>query len=263
MKRKLLIVLLSSFLFGITLLSASSEVLASHSWGNYHWARTENPFTLNLGDNLSSNWDSFLNTTSADWSLSSVLDTSVVPGNTSAKRCKPTSGRVEVCNSTYGRNGWLGLAQIWISGNHITQGVTKLNDTYFKTSKYNTIEWKNMVMCQEVGHVFGLDHQDENFNNTNLGTCMDYTDDPSSNQHPNTHDYEELEDIYSHLDSFTSLQFASAKVPFGRTVSAAVLDDLETRSSWGKTVRDNGHVAVFERDLGFGNKVFTFTIWAE
>jgi hypothetical protein len=40
-------------------------------------------------------------------------------------------------------------------------------------------------MCQEVGHTFGLDHQDENFNNTNLGTCMDYTNDPSTNQHPN------------------------------------------------------------------------------
>ena len=50
-----------------------------------------------------------------------------------------------------------------------------------------------MVMCQEVGHDFGLDHQDENFNNPNLGTCMDYTNDPSTNQHPNAHDYEELD----------------------------------------------------------------------
>ncbi len=33
-------------------------------------------------------------------------------------------------------------------------------------------------MCQEIGHDFGLDHQDENFNNPNLGTCMDYTNDP-------------------------------------------------------------------------------------
>ena len=29
---------------------------------------------------------------------------------------------------------------------------------------------------------------------------MDYTNDPSTNQHPNAHDYEELDIIYSHLD---------------------------------------------------------------
>jgi hypothetical protein len=51
-------------------------------------------------------------------------------------------------------------------------------------------------MCQEVGHTFRLDHQDEKFNNVNLGTCMDYTSDPDgslngelSNLHPNAHDY--------------------------------------------------------------------------
>jgi len=112
-----------------------------------------------------------------------------------------TVGRVEVCNNTYGNNGWLGVAQIWASGSHITQGTVRLNDTYFNTATYNTPAWRNLVTCQEVGHTFGLDHQDENFNNPNLGTCMDYTNDPSTNQHPNAHDYEELDIIYnSHLD---------------------------------------------------------------
>jgi len=84
---------------------------------------------------------------------------------------------VEVCNAAYGTNGWLGVAQIWVSRRHIVQGTTKVNDTYFSTGKYNTPAWRQMVMCQEVGHTFGLVHQDENFNNTNLGTCMDYTND--------------------------------------------------------------------------------------
>jgi hypothetical protein len=48
-------------------------------------------------------------------------------------------------------------------------------------------------MCQEVGHTLGLDHQDDVFDNPTLGTCMDYTSDPSTSQHPNRHDYEELE----------------------------------------------------------------------
>ncbi len=242
--------------------ASASSVSANHSWGGYHWARTANPFTLKLGDNVSSTWDPILATTSADWSVSSVLDTTVVAGQ-GGKSCRPTAGRVEVCNRKYGNNGWLGLAQIWITGGeHITQGLTKVNDTYFNTSAYNTTPWRNLVMCQEVGHTLGLDHQDENFGNDNLGTCMDYTSDPSTNQHPDQHDYDELSLIYAHTDSFTTLSASTGQVAkqLGQLIANQSLDDP---SEWGRLVRDNGKVAVFERDLGFGNKILTHVIWAE
>src|SRR3990167_4763902 len=233
---------------------------ANHSWGGYHWARTANPFTLQLGDNVSFAWDGQLAAASADWSVSSVLDTSVVPGLTNPKNCKAVNGRVEVCNSKYGNNGWLGVASIWISGTHITRGTVKLNDTYFNTTKYNTPAWRQFVMCQEIGHTFGFDHQDEIFNNTNLGTCMDYTNDPSTNQRPNQHDYDQLESIYAHTDSFTSL--------FSRTSSARAANggDIDTSnpSERGKVVRKSpdGRSSLYERDLGKGQKVLTFIIWA-
>jgi len=242
----------------VVLALGTSSVKASHSWGNYHWARTSNPFNLNLGDNLSSAWDLFLATTSTDWSVSDVLDTTVVAGQ--AKRnCPPTSGRVEVCNAKYGRNGWLGLAQIWVSGDHIYQGVTKVNDTYFNTSTYNTPGWRNLVMCQEVGHPLGLDHQDENFDNANLGTCMDYTSNPygpPSNEHPNAHDYEQLEIIYEHLDSITTIS---------QTINQrnGLEVNLDNPSQWGKLVKSQGRIAVYERDFGGGYKAFTFVIWAD
>lgn len=237
---------------------------ANHSWGSYHWARLSNPFTLKLGDNLSSNWDPFLITTSSDWSISSVLDTTIVAGLTTARRCRPSNGRVEVCNYKYGNNGWLGLAQIWVNGNHITQGVTKVNDTYFNRTQYNTVSWKNFVMCQEVGHIFGLNHQDENFSNTNLLTCMDYTNSPDSNQHPNAHDYEQLETIYAHLDSLTTIQSGTQKLPLGLSIAKDVLNsDFLNRSDWGRVLRNNGRIALFERDFGAGNKLLTFIIWAQ
>ena len=241
-----------------------AAVSASHSWNGYHWARTANPFTLKLGDNLNSAWDPYLATASSDWTQSSVLDTAIVPGLTTARRCKPTSGRVEVCNSTYGNNGWLGIAQIWVSGSHITQGITKMNDTYFKTATYNTPEWKRLVVCQEIAHAFGLDHQDENFNNANLGSCMDYTGNPAgppSNEHPNTHDFDELGIIYSHLDGFTTVSQTTAQN--AKSIAGQVQENLgDNPGDWGKTVRDNGKVALFERDFGAGRKVFTFVIWA-
>lgn len=236
---------------------------ASHSWGTYHWARTANPFTLKLGDNVSSVWDSYLATTASDWSLSSVLDTTIVTGGTTAKRCRPTSGRVEVCSEKYGNNGWLGLAQIWVSGSHIAKAVTKLNDTYFSTAPYNTSGWRNLVMCQEVGHTLGLDHQDEAFGNPNLGSCMDYTNDPDgtlngqlSNGHPNQHDYEQLEAIYAHLDTTTTLSRSGA-----RGSNAGGQDSAE----WGKSQRRDarGRTSFYEQDLGRGEKLFTFVVWAE
>ena len=243
---------------------------ANHSWGGYHWARTSNPFTLKLGDNVSSTWDPYLGTTSSDWSQSFVLDTTIVPGGTVSdpRKCRPTSGRVEVCATTYGNNGWLGVASIWISGLHITQGTVKMNDTYFNTAKYNTPAWRNLVMCQEVGHTIGLDHQDTTFNNTNLGTCMDYTNDPDgggfyglSNEHPNQHDYGELGIIYSHLDSTTTVKQSVNNKPAAANNEPGRLGT----GQWGKLIRSTNHgrTELYELDLGRGNKMLTHVIWAE
>jgi hypothetical protein len=154
------------------------------------------------------------------------------------------------------------VAQIWITGGtHITQGTVKLNDYYHNNPPYNSTAWRNLVSCQEVGHTLGLDHQDENFDNPNLGTCMDYTSDPSTNQHPNSHDYQQLQTIYSHLDSFTTikaLQRATAKMP------PAMRDiDFEGLGQWGKlvSVSPDGHQTLFEQDFGGGYKVMTHVFW--
>lgn len=229
---------------------------ANHSWNGYHWARQSNPFTIKIGDNVTSVWDPILATTSSDWTKSTVLNTTIVAGQSSARQCRATLGQVEVCNNTYGNNGWLGVASVSVSGSHITQGTVKLNDTYFNTAQYNTTAWRNLVSCQEVGHTLGLDHQDENFNNANLGTCMDYTNNPATNQHPNAHDYDELVTIYSHLDSTTTVK----KLP------PAMTDiDFAGPAQWGKLIgfTDKGLTSVYELDFGGGNKIFTFVIWAD
>lgn len=253
MRNKKMFRIMSVFVLISMLAAFPFSAGASHSWGSYHWARTANPFTVKLGDNLTSNWDSYLGTTSTDWSKSTVLDTTIVAGSTTGRRCRATTGRVEVCNASYGNNGWLGIASIWASGSHITQATVKVNDTYFNTSTYNTPAWRNLVMCQEVGHTFGLDHQDEIFDNPNLGTCMDYTNDPSSNQHPNQHDYDQLATIYSHLDSTTTV---------GAMPAGFANADMHAIENWGEKVSDNGKTALFVRDFGEGFQVFTFVIWA-
>lgn len=238
----------------VAALLAALPAAASHSWSGYHWARTTNPFALTAIDSVTSTWDAYLGEAAGDWSqppaasLPDVLDVGTVAGATDRKtrrRCPAASGKVRVCNDAYGNTGWLGVAQIWVSGSHIAQGTVKVNDTYFSTATYDTPAWRRLVMCQEVGHTLGLDHQDESFSNPNLGTCMDYTSDPDgppSNEHPNAHDYEQLGQIYEHGDSFNSYN-SSALPASGKGKAKKVKDSL------------------WVEDLGNGQKLLTWILW--
>ncbi|HSI97586.1 MAG TPA: hypothetical protein VK926_04425 [Gaiellaceae bacterium] len=233
--------------------------LASHSWGNYHWARSANPLTLDVGDNVDSRWDAYLDEAISDWNTSSVLALSKVGGGTNPTNCRPTSGRIEACNASYGNTGWLGLAQIWVSGSHIAQAVTKVNDTYFDTTTYNRPEWRRLVMCQEIAHDFGLAHQDENFSNPNLGSCMDYTSNPlgpPSNEHPNKHDYDQLATIYGHLDGSSGGGGGSSGCP-GK--SKKCRNGLDKAPPFSQASRANGDVYV--DDVGNGVRRITHVFW--
>jgi len=187
-------------------------VSADHAWGSYHWARTGDPanppdFKLTVVNSTTSDWDQYVDQAVIDWTASKKLDmVQDVNGSTSSRdrrKCKGPDGMVRICNLAYGPTGWLGIAGISIdANNHIVTGYTKLNDTYFNTSTYNSPDWKQSVTCQELGHNVGLGHQDEDFNNTSLVSCMDYQNPPY--EYPNAHDYEQLDRIYGHTDPYDS-----------------------------------------------------------
>jgi hypothetical protein len=256
-----------------------SVAYASNSWGKNHWdistaESVENPLVLR--DNLTTlAWDASLASASADWNAS-VLKNQVVEGTNTA--CNPVLGSVEVCNNAYGENNWLGIAQIWVyrgKAGHIAQALVKVNDTYFVRPEYNTIAWRNSVMCQEVGHTYGLEHQDEVFDNSNLGTCMDYTNDPdgtvfgqADNQHPNQHDYDTLEEKYAHLNETSTGVPGNGKGGGKKNNKPAGVGsdiDLNNPSSWGQAVRQDaqGKNSLYERNLGNGQTLFTYVIWAD
>ena len=235
----------------------AAPVMATHSWGGYHWKRTTNAeLAIPVGDNVNATWQSAFDTAVADWNVSNVIQSPVVAGTLNPKTCKAVAGTIQVCNASYGRTGWLGIASISLSGGHISQGTTKLNDTYFNTAQYNTPAWRALVTCQEIGHDYGLDHQDEVFDNANLNTCMDYTNLPASNQHPNAHDYSMLSDIYNHLDAAAALPSAPG--------NSAHADIGDTPASWGRPVhRDGqGRPDTYERQDGQGGKTITHVFWA-
>ena len=247
---------------------------ANHSWGGYHWAGNGSNLTLKINTAITSQWNTSVNGAIADWNSSNELTlTGPNPVSVSRKKCSPIAGQILVCNDAYGQRGWLGIASIWLTSGHISQATTKLNDSYFNQAQYNTAAWRAFVACQEIGHDFGLDHQDEAFGPPNLGTCMDYTNDPDgggaygpSNMHPNAHDYAQLNDIYDHDDGFTT---ATASTNFGvRQVGAAPPGEQagsgDSPAEWGRAIHRDalGRPDVFAKDVGGGRKVLTHVFWA-
>src|SRR5512134_1677783 len=70
---------------------------ASHSWGNYHWARTSNPFTVSVINSMTSDWDDNLTVAVSDWNLSSVMNVVQESGSDDTQtrqRCRPVKGKV-------------------------------------------------------------------------------------------------------------------------------------------------------------------------
>lgn len=284
----------------MVILALPAVLLADHSWGTYHWARTSNPFSLKVGNNMTGDWPNYYNAAIADWNTPTngkpaVLHL-VTTNGSSSKRCSAVTGTVQVCNGKYGYNGWLGLATIWLANgtDHITQGTTKMNDSYFSSSYYNNANEKRHVVCQEVGHTFGLDHQSES--GADFNTCMDYFSNTGANAtntdsiKPNAGDYDELlckyvsssasdasyfGSIYGqtltsgsgatghsctvagHLDSTTTLASSITSSPAGK---GANTDDP---NEWGTLVSQsaNGRSSTYEHHDADGSTRITHVYW--
>lgn len=238
-----------SLLLLVAIVVAAVPLSAAHRWSTYHWARTTAQVAPKVTINVGAPWDQYAARVMSDWNSSTVIESPWAFGAISSrKRCTSTTGQIEVCNSTYGNNGWLGIAGIALSGGHITKGYTKLNDTYYASAQYNTPAWRRMVFCQEVGHDYGLGHVNETFTDLNTGSCMDYTNDPSgtkgtngtlSNEYPNAHDYSELLTIYNHFDSVASLPFDAMTSDATRPKSVGEI--LANADQWGSPVSFDGN----------------------
>ena len=230
----------------LLVLVAAVPMYGAHAWGTYHWAKAASAeVTVPVVMNISGQWPQYASRVMSDWNASSEINSPWSFGAiSSTKRCTSATGKIEVCNNTYGQSGWLGIAGISLSGGHIVKGYTKLNDSYYNTAQYNTPAWRQMVFCQEVGHDYGLGHQNEIFTNVNVGSCMDYTNAPQggvlngvnyglANLYPNQHDYDQLVSIYSHSD---------ATLPFDAMVDDATRprkfeEVMASAEQWGTPIR--------------------------
>ena len=161
------------------------------------WPNQGNGVMLDVVNALDPRWHDMFNMGISDWdngypdSLTLVPTVAMIPD----PECSAIQGVVKVCNSNYGATPWKGQAEVFINQdtNTILAASARLNE-YYLTEK-NRAEMQ-YAMCHELGHTWGVHHTDENFNNRDLGNCMDYTNRHSKNLHPDFSNFKFLHALY-------------------------------------------------------------------
>lgn len=154
--------------------------------------------------------------------------------------CTTERGYLKVCNGNYGATGWTGINKVVTGGStgSIMSSAARMNDYYFPSStstdttatqSNNQSDAKQYTMCHEIGHGFGLPHTDENFNNPDLGNCLDYTMHPEVNKQPGVENYKRLASLYGKVSRW-SHDFNSEKDRSDTTSSALISYESEPAS---------------------------------
>ncbi len=186
---------------------------ATHRWVNHHWARTANPYTLTYSANVSNTWSGLVGKVIGEWDdvAQYQAGTFDVFNFTSVG----SGAKMYIESKNYGATGWFGVATITrnILTGHIESGTVKVNDYYF-TGQFDTTAARDHVLCQEVGHILGLDH---NTLSPLFGTSCMNDDNATLNdpayQTPNYHDAQTLNSIYQHSDSGLGSILGSIPIP--------------------------------------------------
>ena len=164
---------------------------ADHSWNGYRWPDSKLSQTV-----FSKSTSAMFNVPAAvqEWS---DLGTPIQPVMTT--QSKGANITVSEAFSTQ----WLGLAQVWVdSSGNITRGQVKLNRKLLAGYPKPAADH---VLCQEFGHILGLDHNRAGDSSPGDDTCMNDLVDLQSIQYttPNQHDMDQLNAIYGSSGSGT------------------------------------------------------------
>jgi hypothetical protein len=147
---------------------------------------------------------------------------------------------------------YAGINQVLIRNNLIFASSAKMNDYYLSG---NNKAQKQYTMCHEIGHGFGLPHTDENFYNSDLGECMDYTSNPENNQQPGRANFEFLKALYGVLPTSGNDQAgqaveATSTVPAGKPGKRQLDSEDKPLPDWLISVLEEVVPIIVNRDDG-------------
>ncbi|MCH7663864.1 MAG: hypothetical protein IH859_08365 [Chloroflexi bacterium] len=202
-RRTIILPVLAALLIAVL---AVGIAFADNQWSSYHYERPSSAeLILDIGDchtpSVYNNWSAMLTNVIADWNnIPGAGDNPEIGFNLTA--CGAT---INSYNDDYGNTGWLGLASIRVSRGryaHIVSGRSQINEFYIDYPDYfgfdQAVEWQQ-VLCQEIGHDFGLNHNREGSSGgTPDDTCMNDDIRPLRFPSPNVHDDEMFTEMYTH-----------------------------------------------------------------
>jgi hypothetical protein len=155
---------------------------ASHRWGCWKHANASINFYNGATGDYAAIFNEEARTDSNSWHNFTDLSLTAVGSS-------GTTDHVNAFSGLYGHNGWLGIAEILgYSGCTVRNGRARLNRSYLDSGSYLRTNRKH-VACQEVGHLFGLNH-----NRGSSTTCMNDT--ILTAPQPNSHDQSLINSIY-------------------------------------------------------------------
>lgn len=262
----------------------------SNDWGGAHsttdfsrWRSEGKGLGLTVQNALSSDWDTYFERAILDWNSGSpdALDLSVTKADAPDPQCSPIRGIMKVCNNYYGGTGWTGLNEVYYDEKgYITYSVAKMNENYLNNAKTDERQY---VMCHELGHGFGLPHRDETINNEDLGTCLDYTNRPEANQHPDSVDFENLASLYgtvppgarklllrtrtttNHNNIKNNNINGATKESSNHFIhqQAPLIPHSNNSFQDGRILHQTKHGAMYERDADNGGKIVSYVVFSK
>ena len=174
----------SVFLVLAVAFGTAGTAWANHRWYCWKYADAE----INFYNGCTGSYSSYANeealTDSNSWHNYTEVNLNPVGQ-------QGTTDHLNCFNGSYGFNGWLGIAEILTySGCTVQQGRSRFNQSYLDNPAYGySTTNKKHVVCQEIGHLFGLSHQ-----KGMAQSCMN--DKILYVPNPNSHDQSMIASIY-------------------------------------------------------------------
>lgn len=165
-----------------------------------HWPENGNGLRVMIINALTPEWHNSFDLAVEDWNSGQpdAIEITKEMG-TYDENCEAPDGKVIVCNGDYGDSKWRGVNEAMLNPRgKIVSSTARMNEYYLFNMREGAWQY---TLCHEIGHSLGLGHTDENFDNPDLGNCMDYTDNLNANKHPDESNYEKLLSIYGPISS--------------------------------------------------------------